>query len=166
MNDGNRGGAVFETDLGWAGISWTLLGIRELILPQPAPMAAQQRLSVKITDSQVKQPEDFIRRVKLYFSGENAAFPDELDLSGATAFQQRIWLAAREIAYGQTRSYGWLAKRAGMPGGARAVGQALGKNPLPVIIPCHRVIGSDGALRGFRDGLARKKFLLDLERNR
>ncbi len=79
-------------------------------------------------------------------------------------FQQRVWAALREIPYGQTRSYGEIAARLGLgPEASRAVGTANGSNPIPVVVPCHRVIGADGTLTGFGGGLPRKRFLLDLE---
>ena len=97
-----------------------------------------------------------------YFAGELTTFELPLAPSGS-AFQQRVWAALQEIPYGQTESYGELAERIGSPGGARAVGLANGKNPLSIVIPCHRVVGSDGSLTGYGGGLERKKALLDLE---
>lgn len=105
-----------------------------------------------------------MEQLTAYFIGCPVYFPDELDLSRATPFQRRVWQAARLIPYGQTRSYAWVAGQAGAPLAARAVGQALGMNPLPVIIPCHRVLASDGAMGGFTGGLEMKQRLLALER--
>ncbi len=107
--------------------------------------------------------ESIIERFCAYFGGEITDFTDELDLSGATAFQREVWQAARHIPYGETRSYGWVAAEMGRPGAARAVGQALGRNPLPIIIPCHRVLAADGGIGGFGGGIEVKKFLLSLE---
>lgn len=81
-----------------------------------------------------------------------------------TPFEQSVWKAARSIPAGETRSYGWLAQKIGRPRAARAVGQALARNPLPVVFPCHRVIRSDGGLGGFASGTRVKKYLLELER--
>ena len=97
-----------------------------------------------------------------YFAGELTTFDLPLAPRGSD-FQQRVWAALREIPYGQTESYGELAARIGSPGGARAVGLANGKNPIGIVIPCHRVVGSTGALTGYGGGLDRKKQLLDLE---
>jgi len=98
-----------------------------------------------------------------YLSGQNVDFSSvPLDLSGATPFQLRVWEETRKIPYGTTATYGDLALRLGIPGGARAVGQALKKNPIPIIIPCHRVIGRKG-LTGFRGGLDWKRRLINLE---
>ncbi len=98
-----------------------------------------------------------------YFAGERREFDLPLAPRG-TDFQQRVWLRLREIPYGRTRTYGDVAAELGMPPGAsRAVGLANGANPLSVVVPCHRVVGSDGSLTGFGGGLERKRFLLDLE---
>jgi len=97
-----------------------------------------------------------------YFAGVLTLFDLPLAPVGS-AFQQRVWAALQEIPYGQTESYGELAERIGSPGGARAVGLANGKNPIGIIIPCHRVVGADGSLTGYGGGLDRKKLLLDLE---
>lgn len=97
-----------------------------------------------------------------YFAGELTRFDLPLAPHG-TQFQRRVWAALQEIPYGRTESYGELAQRIGSPGGARAVGLANGKNPIGIVIPCHRVVGSDGSLTGYGGGLGRKKQLLDLE---
>jgi methylated-DNA-[protein]-cysteine S-methyltransferase len=97
-----------------------------------------------------------------YFAGELTRFDLPLAPRGSH-FQQRVWAALQEIPYGGTESYGELAQRVGSPGGARAVGLANGKNPIGIIIPCHRVVGADGSLTGYGGGLGRKKQLLDLE---
>ena len=97
-----------------------------------------------------------------YFAGELTRFDLPLAPLGS-AFQQRVWAALQEIPYGETESYGDLAERIGSPGAARAVGLANGKNPVGVVIPCHRVVGSNGHLTGYGGGLDRKRQLLDLE---
>ncbi len=101
-------------------------------------------------------------QLNAYFAGVLTRF--ELPLAPVgSEFQQRVWAALQEIPFGQTESYGELAERIGSPGGARAVGLANGKNPIGIIIPCHRVVGADGSLTGYGGGLDRKKLLLDLE---
>ncbi|HVN45724.1 MAG TPA: methylated-DNA--[protein]-cysteine S-methyltransferase [Steroidobacteraceae bacterium] len=97
-----------------------------------------------------------------YFCGVRRSFELPLAPSG-TAFQLRVWQALATIPYGETLSYGELARRLGLKGGARAVGLANGANPLPIIVPCHRVIGADGSLTGFGGGLHIKRALLALE---
>lgn len=96
------------------------------------------------------------------FSGKEASFP-QLELPGGTLFQQRVWKAIQSVPWGKTLSYAALAERIGSPRAVRAVANACGKNPLPLFIPCHRIIGSNGALGGFSAGIAWKKLLLELE---
>ena len=104
------------------------------------------------------------RQFHEYFAGTRRAF--DLDLAAAgTVFQRKVWRALSAIPYGETRSYGEIAAAIGNPPAAMAVGQANGRNPLPIVVPCHRVIGSDGSLTGFGGGLTAKRLLLDLERN-
>lgn len=98
-----------------------------------------------------------------YFAGRRTAFDLPLAPAG-TPFQLRVWAALRTIPYGQTVSYGQLASQIGSPAASRAVGLANGRNPISVVVPCHRVIGADGSLTGYGGGLHRKQFLLDLER--
>jgi methylated-DNA-[protein]-cysteine S-methyltransferase len=97
-----------------------------------------------------------------YFAGERTSFDLPMQLNGS-AFQRNVWHALTAIPYGQTISYGELARRIGRPDLARAVGTANGQNPIAVIVPCHRVIGSDGKLVGYGGGLENKRLLLDLE---
>jgi O-6-methylguanine DNA methyltransferase len=98
-----------------------------------------------------------------YFAGERTRFDLDLAMAG-TPFQQRVWAALREIPYGETVSYGELAASIGQPNASRAVGLANGKNPIGIIVPCHRVIGANGDMTGYGGGLARKRWLLSFER--
>jgi methylated-DNA-[protein]-cysteine S-methyltransferase len=97
-----------------------------------------------------------------YFSGELTSFDLPLDLEG-TGFQRTVWQGLQSIPYGVTISYGELARRIGQPSASRAVGLANGRNPVSIIVPCHRVIGADGSLTGYGGGMDRKRFLLGLE---
>jgi methylated-DNA-[protein]-cysteine S-methyltransferase len=97
-----------------------------------------------------------------YFAGNTAAFTVTIDTEG-TAFQQSVWAALRTIAAGQTVSYRQIAQRIGAPQAVRAVGAAVGRNPVSIVIPCHRVLGQDGSLTGYAGGLQRKQALLSLE---
>jgi len=105
---------------------------------------------------------EVIRQLQAYFRGELKEFDLPLAMVG-TEFQLRVWNALRAIPYGETISYAQLAERIGNPKAVRAVGLANGSNPIPIIVPCHRVIGSDGSLTGFGGGLSTKKMLLELE---
>ena len=104
-----------------------------------------------------------IRQLRAYFAGQLEAFDLQLAPEG-TQFQRNVWRELCEIPYGQTISYGQLAQRIGSPKASRAVGLANGSNPIPIVIPCHRVIGSNGKLTGYGGGLAIKERLLALER--
>ena len=103
------------------------------------------------------------RQLRAYFAGERDSFALPLRPAG-TPFEVEVWEELRRIPYGETLSYGELAGRVGSPGAARAVGRANACNPIPIIVPCHRVIGADGSLTGFGGGLDTKRRLLDLER--
>ena len=100
---------------------------------------------------------------KAYFSGRKAQFKEKFDLKGGTDFQKKVWGAMQKIPFGQIRSYGWLAKQVGGKNKARAVGAACGSNPIPILIPCHRVVREDGGLGGYGGGLGIKKKLLKIE---
>lgn len=102
------------------------------------------------------------KELDAYFAGQLRVFSLAIDARG-TPFQQRVWQALRDIPYGKTWSYAMLAAHIGQPGACRAVGNANGRNPLPIVIPCHRVIHADGGLGGYSAGLAIKRFLLALE---
>jgi len=125
------------------------------------------------THTHLPRPETFGTRVGAgfetvtdqlaeYFAGERHDFDIPLAPRG-DAFQQRVWELLRHIPYGETRTYGQLAVELGDPALARAVGAANGRNPISIVVPCHRVVGADGRLVGYAGGLARKQFLLDLE---
>ncbi|PYT19182.1 MAG: cysteine methyltransferase [Acidobacteria bacterium] len=103
-----------------------------------------------------------MRQLQAYFGGELKSFDVPLEIVG-TEFQKRVWSALRTIPYGQTRSYSQIAAQIGAPRAVRAVGAANGRNPIPIIVPCHRVIGASGNLVGFGGGLDWKRLLLDLE---
>lgn len=103
-----------------------------------------------------------IEELRAYFAGERFEFEMPLAPKG-TPFQQLVWRALREIPYGKTTSYGAIARQIGRPSGSRAVGMANGRNPISIVVPCHRVIGSTGALTGYGGGLHRKEWLLAME---
>ena len=111
----------------------------------------------------VSRMATYLEQLDQYFSGQRQAFALELDVLSGTLFQRRVWRSLEQIPYGQTWSYADVARAAGYPKAYRAVGRAVGKNPIAVVIPCHRVIGSDGSLTGFGGGLDLKAQLLRLE---
>jgi methylated-DNA-[protein]-cysteine S-methyltransferase len=133
-------------------------------------IASDTGLRAVLFDARKIRPEgsspvlvDATRQLEAYFKGDLLTFDLSLELDG-TDFQRRCWLALASIPYGQTVSYGEQARRLGRgPDAARAVGAANGQNPLPIILPCHRVIGANGSLTGFGGGLGVKRYLLELE---
>jgi methylated-DNA-[protein]-cysteine S-methyltransferase len=106
-----------------------------------------------------------VEQLEAYFAGSRETFDVPVALAG-TDFQRRVWEGLLEIPYGETISYGELARRVGRPGASRAVGLANGRNPVAIIVPCHRVIGANGTMTGYGGGLDRKVWLLDHERSR
>jgi len=126
----------------------------------------KQELQPFYKDIVVSSPNSFQAGIQFvdYFKGKRQTFDLPLDPQG-TSFQKNVWSALREIKFGETMSYGVIAKKLGNPNAYRAVGSSCGKNPLPIIIPCHRVLAHDGKLGGFSGGLDIKKALLSLEKN-
>ena len=109
---------------------------------------------------------DAMAQLAAWFAGERTRFELPLDLQAGTPFQQDVWTALLAIPRGGTTSYAELARRLGRPGAARAVGAAVGRNPISIVVPCHRVLGSGGSLTGYAGGLERKTALLELEGSR
>ncbi len=156
---------TFNSDPGWIGILTSPEGLLATTLPQGSAEEARRQLGNEVSQA-IWSPHlfsDLVERLQAYFRGHRVTFPDKLDLSGATTFQREVWRVTRLIPYGETRSYRWVAEQVKSPRAARAVGQTLGKNPLPIIVPCHRVVAGDGKLRGFRGGLELKRYLIWLE---
>lgn len=153
---------------GWIGLVASERGLRLLNLPQPTEDAARADLrqhypdAPMITDNLLLQ--DAVTQVLAYLAGTLRDFSLSLDLRGHTAFALSVWAVASHIGYGQTRTYRWIARQVGGGSGIyQAVGAALGSNPVPLIIPCHRVVGADGSLHGYAGGLEMKRRLLALE---
>ncbi len=154
---------VFDTEIGWIGILSSRRGLRRTTLPQPSAEEARQLLAENEATWAPYPFDDLVQRLRTYLGGHKVTFPDRLDLSQASTFQRRVWQMTRLIPYGSTRSYIWVAEQIKKPGAFRAVGQALAKNPLPIIIPCHRVLTSGGKLGGYSGGVEMKQYLLRLE---
>jgi O-6-methylguanine DNA methyltransferase len=170
------------------GISASEKGVRAIVLPKSSRHAAERALdqcrgskfevrgsgratehkkstsSPKLRISNLERVlREARRQVERYLGGRSRALDFPIDLSGGTPFQRRVWRAALRIPYGRARSYQWIASKVGGKRSARAVGGALGANPVPLIVPCHRVVTHDGSLGGFSGGLPVKRKLLDLE---
>ncbi len=156
-----------QTAMGWVGTAWSARGLVALTLPQPTEAEALARLPSAAGTAPVGVPgldvEALLDKLRRYFQGEVVVFDEPLNPGIGTAFQRKVWAIARAIPRGETRTYGWLAGEAGSPGAARAVGQCMARNPWPIIVPCHRVVGHDGGLTGFGGGLAMKGRMLDME---
>ncbi|MES2912955.1 MAG: methylated-DNA--[protein]-cysteine S-methyltransferase [Pseudomonadota bacterium] len=146
---------IAATDKGLAGL-W-FAGQRhsppELTGDRPPWPSAPQHPVLKKTGVQLKE----------YFTGKRTQFDVPLDLSGGTAFQQAVWKVLLAIPQGGTSSYGHVSQRIGNPAAVRAVGAAVGRNPVSIVVPCHRVVGSNGSLTGYAGGIDRKTALLKLE---
>ena len=157
---------IFNTARGWVGILASNNGLLAITLPQRTSQHAIDSLGKRARGGNLEKDKfsDLSERFQAYYSGKMAVFNDELDFSFVTPFQRLVWEATRLIPYGETRSYGWVAKQIGKPLAARAVGQALGKNPFLVVVPCHRVIAGDGGLGGFGGDPEMKRTLLELEK--
>lgn len=108
-------------------------------------------------------PEGFVKELKSYFHGYGNDFSQKIKFLAGTDFEIKVWTAIMEIPFGETRTYKWVAERAGSPAATRAVGRALSKNPVPIVIPCHRVIESDGSIGGYSSGVDKKRRLLEME---
>jgi methylated-DNA-[protein]-cysteine S-methyltransferase len=158
----------FYTAFGWCGLIRGNAGLLKIFLPEPEKASVEDKIHSQYPLFSVYAPEDFLPEKEAlgsYFSGGVLVFPFSLDFSGATAFQKAVWNAIKKIPYGQVRTYQWVSKRIKHPHSMRAVGNALGRNPFPPVIPCHRVIRGDGLLGGFSapQGLRLKVALLELE---
>ena len=157
---GSRRYTRFDTALCSMLLAWDDRGLVRLVLE-----AGDEGRTFAVPEDWVREPEgpaDAVGQLKAYLAGELREFSLELNPVG-TDFQKRVWDALCRIPYGEVRSYGDLAASLGKPSASRAVGAANGRNPLPLIVPCHRVIGADGSLTGYAFGTDIKRRLLEIE---
>ena len=156
---------VFETPLGRIGVAAGNRGVVRVMLPNAVAKrnchASPKSSGPAKAEAHAAQAE---RQIRAYCAGRLRRFTVAIDLSGVPPFHRKVLTAARRIPYGRTATYGELARRAGSPRAARAVGQAMAHNPVALIVPCHRVVAAGGGLGGFGGGLALKRRLLALER--
>ena len=167
------GYVIFATAIGPCGVAWSQRGLVSIQLPEATEEATRARLWERITlpdDGGLTTPPDTVRaaieRIVAHLTGNEAGLDGiELDLEDVPPFHRKVYEAARRITRGEIRSYGDLAGDAGSPHGARAVGQAMAKNPLPIVVPCHRVVAAGGKPGGFTSpgGLDTKARLLAIE---
>ncbi|MDP2920368.1 MAG: methylated-DNA--[protein]-cysteine S-methyltransferase [Dehalococcoidia bacterium] len=166
--DNNLSYHVFQTSMGWIACLSSSTGLMEVTLPRISQESALEALGEKalLANRAPSKFRELEKQLQKYFLSEKPDFSFPLDFSGATPFRQRVWNAIRAIPYGETRTYGWIAQQAGKAGAARAAGQAVGDNSIAIIVPCHRVVGSNGKPGGFGHGLDAldlKRALLRLE---
>ena len=166
---------VFRTRLGWCGLVGSRQGILNLILPMSSRKKVEAILrrtwGLERETRGASARHGFLvlsaaeRQVKQYLAGKRRTFELPISLPGRGAFERAVYAATKRIPYGKTASYAWLAGKVGRPRAARAVGRAMARNPVPLLVPCHRVVASDGGLCGFTSegGLGLKQALLDLE---
>lgn len=162
-----RRAIVFRSPWGWMGIAESPKGIQAIVLPKRSKRAVEADLGAP-SDGPWQQEEsvqlEAARRQLLdYLEGRRNTFDVPLDLSQGTSFQRQVWRTLQRVPYGKLRSYQWIAARVGGPHYARAVGNAVGANPLPIVVPCHRIVAHDASLGGFSGGLSMKRKLLSLE---
>jgi methylated-DNA-[protein]-cysteine S-methyltransferase len=158
---------IFLTPWGWMGISETKKGIDAIVLPKTSRSAVESALlsfdDQPITHRPSEQLQAARTQVSEYLARTRQSFDFPLDLSQGTSFQRLVWRMLQRVPYGKLRSYRWIAARVGGHQYARAVGNAVGANPVPIVVPCHRIVAHDGALGGFSGGLSVKRRLLTLE---
>lgn len=154
-----------EMMLGWVGIGLEDGRICAATLPRARREEALEELGQVGASEPAgeSEPAGVKELIRGYIEGQGVGLGERIGFRGGTPFQQAVWRALLEIPRGETRSYAWVARRVGRPGAARAVGQAVGANPLPLLVPCHRVVASDGGLGGFGGGLEMKRALLRWE---
>ncbi len=161
--------AIIKTKAGYLVASWTAKGLYSLSMPLPDRASAGRELLDVNFNNEPGTLEDnhFLKdldsQLRAFFEGHKVEFDIEVDFSGYTPFTENILRLVADIPYGKVHSYQDVAVMAGNENGARAVGRALGANRTPLVIPCHRIIRSDGSLGGFSSGLGWKQYLLQLE---
>jgi methylated-DNA-[protein]-cysteine S-methyltransferase len=163
-SESERRYSFVETTFGTAVLEWTDEGIARVELPDGNPPAP--RAAASIAARPTGFAADAARKLQSYFAGEEVDFDSlPLDLSNVPGFARQVYAAARQLKRGELATYGELAERMGMPGSARAVGGALGRNPVPLIVPCHRVVAAGGRVGGFSagGGITLKRRMLALE---
>ena len=158
----------FCTPIGDVYVAKSRQGICRISFPHSTAESFLQQF-LKVANVTVQRDDPRLHHetslLKEYFDGKQVNFDFPMDLRGGTPFQVKVWEKLREIPYGECRTYQWVAAQIENPLAVRAVGMANNKNPLPPVVPCHRVIGSDGSLTGYASGIHIKKWLIEMERN-
>lgn len=144
---------VFETHIGTVFLLFSGKSLVEVSFKKPSRVAFKKGAA----------PKSFVKELVSYFSGTETGFSQDIKFLKGTDFEKNVWLSLKSIPFGETRSYKWVAEKVGNPSAVRAVGQALSKNPIPIILPCHRVVESSGSVGGYSSGVKKKVRLLEME---
>ena len=161
---------IIKSPWGWIGLAATDRGVAAVVLPKRSRRAVERELRALFgksngydQDSAAQYLDAARKAICSYLAGRPLTADLPLDLDRHPRFSRRVWDVLRTIPYGRVRAYGWVARKIGKPGAARAVGGACRTNPVPLFVPCHRIVAGDGSLGGFSGGLSVKKRLLRLE---
>ncbi|MDO8283252.1 MAG: methylated-DNA--[protein]-cysteine S-methyltransferase [Thermodesulfovibrionia bacterium] len=144
---------IFKTPIGNIFLLFSGRSLIEISFNKPLKVAYKKGAA----------PKSFLKELGSYFSGVETEFRQEIQFLKGTEFEQSVWLSLKDIPYGETRPYKWVAEKIGSPSAVRAVGQALSKNPIPIVLPCHRVVESSGSIGGYSAGVEKKVRLLEME---
>jgi methylated-DNA-[protein]-cysteine S-methyltransferase len=144
---------VFESPVGMLYLIFSQKTLTGITFKKPADIAFKKGAA----------PKGFLSELQDYFHGIGKSFNQKTKFLKGTDFEKKIWSSLKDIPFGETRTYKWMAEKAGNPMAMRAVGQALSKNPIPIVLPCHRVIESDGSIGGYSSGVKIKVRLLEME---
>jgi len=144
---------IFKTPVGTLFLLFSVRALVEVSFTKPSNVAFKKGVV----------PKNFVRELEYYFNGTETGFSQDVKFLKGTDFEKSVWLSLRAIPYGETRSYKWVAEKVGNPSAVRAVGQALSKNPIPIVLPCHRVVESSGSIGGYSSGVDKKVRLLEME---
>lgn len=158
---------IIRVAQGYVGFVVGEFGLRRVYLPESRSSSTRERIETDHPHAVVDETllPKFVNELTRYFAGEPVQFTVPIDWTGHSSFDADVWKACSELAYGQVASYGDLARKIRRPGAARAVGASMGRNPMPIVIPCHRVLRGDGSIGGYSGslGVPFKKRLLEME---
>jgi methylated-DNA-[protein]-cysteine S-methyltransferase len=144
---------IFESPVGTLYLVFVKKSLAEISFKKPSQVPFRKGHA----------PGSFIKELADYFHGNNSSFRQRIQFMRGTDFEKKIWSCIKDIPFGETKTYKWVAEKVGNPSATRAVGQALSKNPVPIVLPCHRVIESDGSIGGYSSGVNIKRRLLEME---
>ncbi|MEE8328834.1 MAG: methylated-DNA--[protein]-cysteine S-methyltransferase [Thermodesulfovibrionia bacterium] len=144
---------IFESRVGLLYLIFSRESLAGISFKKPARIAFKKGAA----------PKSFIKELKDFFRGDDRGFSQRIKFLKGTDFEKKIWSCLKDIPFGETRTYKWIAEKIGNPSATRAVGRALSKNPVPIVLPCHRIIESNGSIGGYSSGIKIKRKLLEME---